>query len=89
MTLSCDVFVIIISSFDSSFLIIKTNAKQQMEEDTRSRHDTSGNPTLGENLVKILPSIYSRRDDQDPYKLDSRLPPSIKSTLSCQTLVLR
>jgi len=33
MTLSCDVLVIIISSFDLAFLIIKINAKEQIEEE--------------------------------------------------------
>lgn len=44
MTLSCDVFVIIMCSFDLSFIIIKNNSKQQIAEDTRGRHAAKEKP---------------------------------------------
>lgn len=67
-------FIIIICYFELSFLPFKTNSKQQIKENTRCRHAAKENPTLGENPIKILPSVDSRWDDQDTYNLDSRLP---------------
>lgn len=80
MTLSCDVFIIIICSLELSFLIIKTNAMQQIEENTRCRHaarakpHSRGKPSQG--------SSFSRFKMRHPRPLQHKLETtSIKSSL--------
>lgn len=86
MTLSCDIFIII-SSFNLSFLIIKTNAKQQIKEYTRCRHAVREKPhSRGKPSQN---SSFSRSKMRRPRPLQVRLKTTfIKSSFLLLVTVL-